>query len=35
MKSIKNKLTTEQAKELIKILKLRFEKNTNRHKTIE
>ena len=31
----KNKLSTEQSKELLKTLKTRFEKNINRHKGIE
>ncbi|MFC3157665.1 DUF4256 domain-containing protein [Chryseobacterium arachidis] len=31
---MKNKLTSEQAKELLKILKIRFEKNINRHKDL-
>lgn len=36
MKSTKeNKLTPEQEKELLKVLKARFEKNTSRHKSIE
>ncbi len=30
-----NKLTPEQEKELLKVLKARFEKNTSRHKSIE
>jgi hypothetical protein len=31
----KNKLSSEQSKELLKVLKARFEKNMNRHKGIE
>lgn len=35
MKTAKKKLLPEQAKELLKLLKTRFEKNMNRHKGIE
>ncbi|WP_326985071.1 DUF4256 domain-containing protein [Chryseobacterium sp. MYb264] len=31
---MKNKLTSEQAEELLKVLKTRFEKNMNRHKDL-
>ncbi|MCW3083496.1 MAG: hypothetical protein JWP12_862 [Bacteroidetes bacterium] len=35
MKNDKNKLSAEQHKELLNVLKTRFEKNMNRHKAIE
>ena len=35
MKNIQRKLSTAQAKELINVLKARFEKNMNRHKGLE
>ena len=35
IKSTKKKLSPQQQDELIKILKTRFEKNTNRHKGVE
>jgi hypothetical protein len=35
MKSTKKKLSPDQSKELLKLLKTRFEKNTKRHKGIE
>ncbi len=35
MKSSKKKLSSEQSKELLKVLKTRFEKNMNRHKGLE
>ncbi len=35
MKNIKKKLTAEKRKDLLKILKLRFEKNMKRHKNVQ
>jgi hypothetical protein len=35
MNNNKNQLSSEQQKELLKTLKARFEKNTNRHKGLE
>jgi hypothetical protein len=35
IKSTKKALTAEQRKELLNVLKVRFEKNTNRHKGVE
>ncbi len=35
MKSSKKKLSSEQSKELLKVLKTRFEKNMSRHKGLE
>ena len=35
MATTKKKLASEEAKELLALLKARFEKNTNRHKGLE